>query len=70
MYRALFCLIRITGGRISYLKVLIIVPEVASGLFIGVGATLIATALNELSRFYSSTTVLEKPILDLEAFNN
>ena len=46
-------------GVVSYLKALIVVPEVASGLFIGVGVTLIATGLNELSKFYSSTTVLE-----------
>jgi len=57
-------------GVVSYLKVLIIMPEVTSGLFIGVGVTLIATGLNEVSKFYSSTTVLEKPILDIEVFNN
>ena len=61
----------ITGfGVVSYLKALIVVPEVASGFFIGVGVTLIATGLNELSKFYSSTTVLEKPVFDLEVFDN
>ena len=48
-------------GATVYLKALM--PEVISGLLIGVGVTLISTGLNELSKFYSSTTMLEKPIL-------
>ena len=40
------------------------------GLLIGVGITLLATGLNELSKFYSSTTKLEKPVLELEMFDN
>ncbi|MHA1665480.1 MAG: hypothetical protein ACTSVW_06565 [Candidatus Njordarchaeales archaeon] len=57
-------------GVVSYVKFPDVISEVASSLFIGVGVTLITTGLNELSKFYSSTSMLEKPILDLEVFNN
>jgi len=41
------------------LKLLIAVPEEVVGLLIGIGITLLATGLNEVSKFYGSTTELE-----------
>ncbi len=56
-------------GVLPYLKFLVM-PDVVSGLFIGTGVTLIATVLNEILRFFISTTELEGPVLDLEVFDN
>jgi len=63
----------ILGFAILYylcLKLLIAVPEEVVGLLIGIAITLLATGLNEVSKFYGSTTKLEKPVLDLEVFSN
>jgi len=57
-----------TIGALPYFSS-IKMPEVASGILIGTGITLLATGLNELSRFYSSTTELEAK-LDLEVFES
>ena len=56
-------------GVLSYLKFLVM-PDMVSGLFIGTGVTLIATGLSEISRFFTSTTELERPVSDLEVFDN
>jgi len=47
-----------------------LLPDIVSGLLIGIGVALLSTGLNEMSKFYSTTTVLRKPILDLEVFQN
>ena len=41
-----------------------------ASMLTGVGIALLATGLNELSKFYASTTELRKPSLDLEIFRN
>ena len=56
--------------NVQVLGVWITIPEIVPGLLIGVGITLIATGLNEYSKFLSSTTKLDKPALDLEVFPN
>jgi len=53
-----------------YLKFLIMISGEVMGLLIGIAITLLTTGLNEVSKFYSSTTELRKPILDLEVFSN
>ena len=53
-----------------YLKFLIMISGEVVGLLIGIGVTLLATGLNEVSKFYGSTTKLEEPVLDLEVFSN
>lgn len=42
-----------------YLKFLIMISGEVVGLLIGIAITLLATGLNEVSKFYGSTTKLE-----------
>jgi len=41
-----------------------------ASMLMGVGIALLTTGLNELSKFYASTTEPKKPSLDLEIFRN
>ena len=54
---------------ISFALYMMVTAHLAS-MLMGVGIALLATGLNELSKFYASTTELKKPGLDLEIFRN